>query len=291
MTHGRFKSPVEGALTGIKDIFRKQPLASRLKESDRLDGKTCLVTGANSGLGYAIAVDFARRGANVIMACRRQIPEAGEKVKKESGSELVEMMKVELSDLESIEAFCEEIKKRNQTLDVVVLNAVVTPPKSRQSKQGLDEMFMVNYLSNFILLHRLLENGNIPNDTFAQNGRKEDFLPRILFISSDSHQGASAIDFEVMDKYVPYGVSKAINNYSYFKLVMNTYATELSKRLNPDNKTNVSVNVMCPGPVNTNIIKDAPLVLRVILRLIFTIFFQSRTNAAKPDSYVCASPD
>ncbi|MCB0683774.1 MAG: hypothetical protein KDC32_23150, partial [Saprospiraceae bacterium] len=86
MSHGRFKNPVEATLTGIKDLFRRQPLADHLSERDRLDGKTCLVTGASSGLGFAVAVDLARRGANLIMACRSGIPEAGERVKQLSGS-------------------------------------------------------------------------------------------------------------------------------------------------------------------------------------------------------------
>ena len=83
------------------------------------------------------------------MAIRRQIPEAGERVKKESGSDLVEMLKVELSDLASVEAFCDEVKRQDIKFEVIVLNAGVTPARSRQTKQGLDEMFMVNYLANY----------------------------------------------------------------------------------------------------------------------------------------------
>ena len=76
MAEGRFDNPIVAAMAGFLDLFRKQELSDRLKDTDRIDGKTCLVTGANSGLGFAIAVDLARRGGHVIMACRRQIPEA-----------------------------------------------------------------------------------------------------------------------------------------------------------------------------------------------------------------------
>jgi hypothetical protein len=69
----------------------------------------------------------------------------------------------------------------------------------------------------------MLEKGIIPND--GQPG----FLPRIIFISSDSHQGCSAIDYNEFGRYYDYGVSKGIENYSYFKLVLNTYAMELSR--------------------------------------------------------------
>ena len=64
----------------MKDFFSKQELEDQLKDTDRADDKIVLVTGANSGLGFGIAVDMAKRGAHVLMACRRQIPEAGEKV-------------------------------------------------------------------------------------------------------------------------------------------------------------------------------------------------------------------
>ena len=55
--------------------------------------------------------------------------------------------------------------------------------------------------------------------------------PRVLFISSDSHQGSSYIDFEQFGKYENYGVSKGISYYSYYKLVLNTLAVEYSRRL------------------------------------------------------------
>jgi len=85
-------------------------------------------------------------------------------------------------------------------------------------------------------------------------------------------------------------VSKGIENYSYFKLILNTYATELSRRLNPD-KVNVGVNVICPGPVHSNIIKEAPLLLRMILGAIFKIIFRSPAKAALPVVYMAISED
>lgn len=291
MSHGRFKNPLEAALTGIKDIFRKQSLAAKFLESDRLEGKTCLVTGANSGLGYAVAVQLAQRGARVLMACRSGIPEAGEKVKQESGSQNVEMLKVDLSDLTSIDALCQTLKERDEVLDVVVCNAGFVAPKSQQAPQGLDTMFMVNYLAKFILLNKLLKQGTIPNQTFSDNGRQET-RPRIIFVSSDSHQGASAIDWDEFGTYYEYGVNKAINNYSYFKLVMNTLAMVFSRQLvREDGSPDVGVIVMCPGPVNTNIIRRAPWVLRMMLKGIFSLFFQTPQKAARPVIYLAASAD
>lgn len=290
MSYGRFNNPVQATLTGILDVFRKQKLAGRLQENDRLDGKTCLVTGANSGLGFATASEMTKRGGHVIMACRSGIPEAGEMIKNLTGSDSVEMVPLDLTKLDSIARFCNILAERAIHPDIVVCNAGVAPPGSRMTESGQDEIFMVNYLSKFIVLNKFLHNGTIRNETFAKNSNP-DQIPRIIFISSDSHQNASAIDYEEFGKYQPYGVRKAMNNYSYYKLVMNTFATELSRRLNPGGKINVSVNVICPGPVDSNITRHAPGWLRVILKFILTIFFQSPDNAARPVIYLATSDE
>jgi len=287
MSHGRFDNPVVASLAGFLDRFRKQELASRLSENDRFDGKTVLITGANSGLGFALSKEIARRGGHVIMACRRQIPEAGEKAKKMSHSDNLEMRFLDLSRIESIHQFCEGLKLDGIKLDITILNAGVTPPKARKTASGLDEMFLVNYLANVMLTHLLITSGviNINNNTNRRN-----FLPRVIFISSDSHQGSSYVDYEEFGKYFDYGVSKAIANYSYFKLLLNTYATELSRRVNKDG-LKAGINVICPGPVNSNIVKEAPLLLRITLKAIFSIIFKSPEKAAKPVIYMAISPD
>jgi NAD(P)-dependent dehydrogenase (short-subunit alcohol dehydrogenase family) len=289
MAEGRFDNPVVAALNGFFDLFKKQGLSDRLKNIDRIDEKTCLITGANSGLGFALAVDLAKRGGHVIMACRRQMPEAGEKVRKLSGSDKVEMKYLDLRNIETIHNFCDELKKDNLSLDVCILNAGVALPKSRKTESGLEELFLVNYLSNVILTSRLLMDGTIPNDTLANNRRESG--SRILFISSDSHQTSSYIDYEEFGKYFEYGVSKGMEYYSYYKLVANTYFTELSRRINRNNNIDVGIHTICPGPVNTNIVKEAPWLLRNILRGIFFIIFKSPKTAAKAVVYLAISKD
>jgi NAD(P)-dependent dehydrogenase (short-subunit alcohol dehydrogenase family) len=288
MAKGRFDNPVVAALAGFFDLFRKQDLSDRLKGTDHIDGKTCLITGANSGLGFALAVDLARRGGHIIMACRRQIPESGEKVKELSGSDKVEMKYLDLSKIDTIHNFGDELIKENRSIDICILNAGVALPKSRKTPSGLEELFLVNYLSNVILTSRLLNDGIIPNNLIAENGKGE--KPRILFISSDSHQGSSYVDYDEFGKYIDYGVSKGMEYYSYYKLVANTYFTELSRRLN-NNSIDVGIHVICPGPVNTNIVKEAPWLLRKILRGIFYVIFKSPESAASAVVYLAISKD
>ncbi len=282
MAEGRFNNPVIAALHGFYDLFRKQELESQFTDEDRFDGKTVMVTGANSGVGFAIAVEAAKRGAHVIMACRRQIPEAGEKVKALSGSNNVEMRYLDLSKIDTIHDFVDGLKEDQVTLDITYLNAASAAPRSRKTDSGLDELFLVNYFSNFILSNLLLSKGLIHNVGGVQS--------RIIFISSDSHRDSSAIDYDEFGRYFEYGISKAISNYSYFKLVLNTYATELSRRLNED-RVNVQVHCICPGPVNTNIIKETPFLVRIMLRAIFSVIFRAPDKAVRPVIYMGASDD
>jgi NAD(P)-dependent dehydrogenase (short-subunit alcohol dehydrogenase family) len=310
MSHGRFDNPVVAALAGFWDIFRKQENSDKLNDSHRFDGKTCIITGATSGVGFALAVEMAKRGAYVIMACRNKIPEAGNLVKKKSGSDKVEMRYLDLSKIPTIHDFVDGLVKDGIKPDVTVLNAGVALPKARKTESGQDEMFMVNYLSNVILTQLMIEKGcfqqsAVGSNVIASEAKQQQSAvsdlhhplpsseyrtPRIIFISSDSHQGSSAIDYSEFGRYYDYGVSKGIANYSYFKLILNTYATELSRKLKPG-KVHVSVNVICPGPVHSNIHKPAPLPLRIILGAIFKIIFRSPEKAVLPIVYMAISED
>lgn len=284
MAEGRFTNPVVASLAGIRDFFSKQKLSFRYDENQKVGGLNCLVTGANSGLGFALAVRLAKHGGNVIMACRHGIPEAGEKARSESGSSEVEMRYLDLSRIETIHEFCDNLQQDEIKLDIVVLNAGVALPGSRQTPSGLEEMFLVNYLSNFILINLMVEKGLIRT---GENGSR---MPRIIVISSDSHQGSSYIDYDEFGIYRNYGVSKGISYYSYYKLVLNTWAVELSRRIN-HNGRRVSVNAICPGPVHSNIIKEAPWLLRITLKSIFRLIFKSPAEAAKAVTYMAISPD
>lgn len=285
MSHGRFNNPVVAALAGFKDLFRKQEFSDRLTDNDRFDGRTCLVTGTNSGLGFAVAVEMARRGAKVIGTSRRLQHETLEKIKKQSGSNKVEVRTLDLSRLESIHGFIDELVEDKIVLDAIILNAGVALPGARKTESGQEEMFLVNYLSNVMLCTLLLNKGIV-----SRGNDGIEFKPRFLFISSDSHQGSSFIDYEEFGKFIDYGVKKGIANYSYFKLILNTYATELSRHLNTKN-IDVGVNVICPGPVHSNIIKEAPWALRMLLGAIFKVIFRSPKKAALPVVYMSVSSD
>lgn len=277
---GKYQSPAGAIFTGVKDLFIRKNKAGEIRDTDRLDGKNVLITGANSGLGYAIALLLAKKGAGVYMACRSGIPEKGEKIKKISGSENVHMLSVDLSDLMSIEALVKDISGRNIKFDIIICNAAMVPRQSRKTELGLEEMFTVNFLSKYLLIRRLLALNCIRSGPSQQG--------RIIFISSESHRNPEKFDWENFGIYFPYGMGRTVERYGYYKLLLTTFACELSHRLNG---SGISVFALCPGPVNSRIAREAPWLLQPVLKMVFWIFFRSPLKAAEPAVYFAVSPD
>lgn len=289
----KYNNPFTATLTGIRDLFRKQIACGELKPSDRLDGKTVLVDGASSGLGFATAVDVARRGAKLIMVCRSGIPEKGEKVKQLSGNHDVHMLQVDYADITSIRNLVSMLSSRFPRIDILICNAGIVPKQSRKTPQGLEEMFMVNYFSKFVLVNMLLEAGVLNTRTIEQSNIQnlKPGTPRVIFIASESHRNPEKFEWNEFGIYRDYSIGKSIELYGYYKLLLTTFSVELSRRLNPNGKTNCSVLSMCPGPVNSNIAREAPKLFHPLLKVVFGIFFRSPAKAAIPVLYIAASAD
>ena len=285
------KQPSDGTvinalIAAIRDL--RQPKVSPVcpvATDARLDGKTCLVTGANSGLGRAAAVELAKRGGNLILACRPGHAETRDEIRRLSGSGTVEMMEVDLGDLTSVHRFCDRLVQRQIHIDIAVLNAGLMPRNARKTPQGYEMMFAVHFLSNRVMIDRWLHDGVI-----RPSGRGRG-IPRIVFISSEAHRSAHIIDFEHFGAYTDYGIKDSLKYYGLSKLVLCTFATELSRRLNPGDRVEVAVHAMCPGAVATNIARGAPALLKPILNALFRRFFSSPENAIGPVIYLCCAKE
>lgn len=284
----KYNNPFTATLTGIRDLFRKRTPAGVLHSSDRFDGKTVFIDGASSGLGLAAALESAKRGAKVIMACRSGIPEKGDWVRRKSGNPDIHMVPVDYTDMQSISHMVGILKECFPVIDIFILNAGIVPKSSRKTPQGLEEMFMVNYFSKFLLIHWLRKEGIIRESTIQSSGSSPQ---RIIFVASESHRNPEQFDWDDFGIYKEFSIGQAIRLYGYYKLLLTTFSIELARRLNPDDNTSCSVFALCPGPVNSNIAREAPKLFHPLLKIVFGIFFRSPAKAAIPLIYLAASKD
>ena len=125
----------------------------------RLSGHTCLVTGANSGIGREIALGLARQGARVVMACRNQGrgEAAREQIANTSGNDAIELRLVDLSSGASIRDLATRLRGELDALHVLVNNAGVWSQKRRASPDGIESTWATNQLGYYLLTHELLD--------------------------------------------------------------------------------------------------------------------------------------
>ncbi|MBW2525635.1 MAG: SDR family NAD(P)-dependent oxidoreductase [Deltaproteobacteria bacterium] len=286
------ETPLSALLIGIRDQLRRPARGVALADGDLLDGATCLVTGANSGLGKAVATELARRGARLILACRSGIPEAGEQIRRESGNDAVEMVPVDLSDLDSVRALGDGLAERAEKIDVVIANAGIVPRRSSRTAQGFELMFGVNYLAHAMMIRRLLRDGLIRNSVFSTDGEptaEARRLPRIVIVSSQLHRSARPIDFATFGRYVDYGLVRGLRQYGHTKLLLCTLAQELARRLAPAGEVQVAVHSLCPGGVATNIARDVPPPLKPAADWVMQRLLASPERAAGPVVYLACA--
>ena len=277
---------VGALMTAVRDLRNpKAPDVEPVPDDVRIDGKTCLVTGANSGLGRAAAVELARRGGRMILACRPGRDTICDEIKRESGTESVELVEVDLADLRSVHRCCDELHDRGVRIDIALLNAGLMTPAARQSPQGYDTMLAVHFLANRVMIDRWLADGVIdPSQADSET-------PRIVFVSSEAHRSSTDLDIEHLDAFTPYGMKDAMRHYGLSKLALCTYATELSRRLNPGDGIEVAVHSLCPGGVATNIAREAPPMLKPVVDPALRRLFRSPADAIDPIIYLCCSPE
>lgn len=276
----KYNSPLQATIKGITDLFKKRERVGVLSNTTNLIGKKVLITGSSSGLGFAVAKQIGSLGAEVIMAVRSGIPQKGEEVKQVSGNQNVKMLYVDLSSFESIKSFVSEVKSSIGKIDVLICNAAIVVSEARKTSEGIDEMFMVNYIAKFVLVNSLLK-----EDCFNTTNDK---IPRIIFVSSESHRNPQAFEWDTFGEFVNHKMAKTVERYGYYKLLMTTFSQELARRLNKD-KINFSVFALCPGPVNSNIAREAPKLVQPLMKLVFKLFFRSPEKAAEPVIYMAAS--
>ncbi|OLE91205.1 MAG: short-chain dehydrogenase [Crenarchaeota archaeon 13_1_20CM_2_51_8] len=237
-----------------------------------MTGKTCLITGGNSGIGKATALGLARMGANVVVVSRSK--EKGEAALNEiiakSGNQNVELMLADMSSQDSIRRLASDFKAGHEKLHLLVNNAGVYLTRRTTTVDGLESTFATNHLGPFLLTNLLLDllKASAPS--------------RIVNVTSDAHNGAK-VNFEDLQGEKEFSGWQA---YGQSKLAMILFTHELSKMLEG---TGVTVNSAHPGVVRTNFANNNGLVT-FGFRLMRP-FFLSPATAAKRILYVATSPD
>ncbi len=277
----KLTNPINATLTALRDIRDTTGLIEPSPKTERLDGKVCLVTGANAGLGKAIATELALRGATLILAGRSGIPEVGETLSQETGNTNITMEHVDLSDLTTVDALIGRLADANVTIDRLILNAGLMSQKAQQSAQGFELMFAVHLLGNQRLAMGLVSAGLVPKHKGA----------RIIAGSSEAHRSAPSLDMDTFGQFQSHGVSGAMKQYGHSKLALSLMIRQLAKNLTAEDGTpEIGVFHMCPGPINSSIARDAPALIRVPVKGLMNAFFPSPEKAARPVIHLACSP-
>ncbi|PVD20089.1 hypothetical protein C0Q70_20583 [Pomacea canaliculata] len=254
-------------------VFRLRRFGRCTSQTD-LTGKTVVVTGANSGMGYCTALDMARRNARVILASPyMQLAEkAKAKIIEATGNQNVVVRFLDLGSMASVRQFVQEIKQESR-LDILVNNAGVINLEQKITEDGLEINMAVNYFGHFLLTVELLDL------------LKKSTPSRIVNISSIAHKNSrmktADMEYLLNDTSV-----SPFRKYATTKLAIVLFTRELARRLDGSGVTAYAVD---PGYVATNIGKTLPMITKLLF-LPFALVTKSAEVGAQTAIY-CAVSD
>lgn len=244
------------------------------------EDEIAVITGANSGLGFSATKILAGHGAKVIMACRSldKAKESKQEIIEELDDPDLEVMKLDLSSLESVESFAGKFREEYDSLDILCNNAGLMALPRRKTEDGFEMQLGVNHLGHFALTAHLID-------------MIVDSSGRVVNQSSMAHEDAE-IDFDDLmgeenySKWSAYGQSKLAN-------LLFTY--ELDRRLKEKDIEVESVGCH-PGVSDTNLFREGPKMEHSKLKLYFGKIFskilgQSPDKGCLPMVYAATSED
>ena len=210
-------------------------------------GRTAVITGANTGLGYETATALAAKGAHVVIAVRNieKGKAAADLITRAIPGASVVVQELDLSSLESIRSAADELRSRYDSIDLLINNAgVMMTPKST-TKDGFELQFGTNHLGHFALTNLLLDR------VLAAPGS------RIVTVSSVGHRfarrGIRFDDLQWDDSYSRVGA------YGQAKLANLMFTYELQRRLQGTDTIAVAAH---PGGSNTELARNLPIAIR-----------------------------
>lgn len=215
-----------------------------------LDNKTFIVTGANTGIGKITALELAKQGAHVILACRskEKTERVLEEIRREVPDANVEYVHLDLSDLSSVRACAADLLDRRTPIHGLINNAGLAGQRG-QTKDGFEVQFGTNHLGHYLFTRLLL-------DRIIESGPA-----RIVNVASASHYQAKGIDWDALQK--PTRTVTAMHEYSVSKLSNVLFTKELARRLEGTKVTTYAVH---PGVVATDVWRKVPGPVRWIIK-------------------------
>lgn len=227
----------------------------------KLQNKTAIVTGANSGMGMATVRALSDMGAKVIMLCRseKRGTEALEKLLSEKYRDL-ELILCDLGNYDSIRAFANIVRRGYDNIDILVNNAGFISLDRQETGEGLERQFGINHIGHFLLTMSLL-------DLIGEGGR-------IVNIASGAHK-TGKIHFDDINLTKGFNVIKA---YSQSKLANVLFTRELARRVKD---RGITVNCCHPGAVATNIGIDRDTGFGKTVTRLLKPFFQTPEQGAR----------
>ncbi len=231
-----------------------------------MTNKICLVTGANSGIGKAIATGLAVAGMHVVIVCRNA--EKGRAamldIKAKSGNNLIDLLIADLSSQADIRALAQTVYARYPRLDILINNAAVVLTKKAFSKDGIEMTLATNHLGPFLLTNLLLDL------------LKRSAPSRIINISSGIHKWGKV---DLHDLQFEHRYYYFIRAYAQSKLLMNLTSFALAQKLKG---TGVTINCIHPGAVKTHLGSDnAKNILVQAIDKMIKFFFMTPEQAAR----------
>lgn len=250
-----------------------------LTDIPELDGRTFVITGGNTGIGFEAARFLARINAHVVIACRstRKAAAAIGRIRAETPEARVEFMELDLASLASVRAFAEQAIQRLPRIDVLCNNAGVMALPKGTTEDGFETQFGTNHLGHFALTGLLF-------DKIAASAPS-----RIVTVSSLAHKmGTGGINFDDLQSTRNYGRMTA---YQQSKLANLLFAYELDRRIRVRGLDIKSV-ACHPGFSRTDLYTDRTTKRPTMLMwYASTLVTQSATMGALPEIYSATGED
>jgi retinol dehydrogenase-12 len=237
-----------------------------------MKGRTCMVTGATSGIGRETAIALAGMGATLVLVSRdaHRGDETLAEIAARTGSRDATVMLADLASQGAIRKLAADYLASGRSLHVLINNAGVVNMKRTLTADGIEETFAVNHLAYFLLTHLLLERLN------------ESAPARIVNVASDAHKFGT-LDLDDLQSEKSY---RTMRVYGGSKLANILFTAELARRLDG---SGVTVNCLHPGAVATRLAHNNGAFARVVTRLLAP-FFRSPESGAATSIYLASSP-